>query len=378
MGVKLRERKAGWYVLTDWKGKRKSKFFGKKKALAKEFAVKLDAKLKLGIAGIAAKGMPFEEYADRWLERIQQTRKHSTHEDYSKLVTRDLKPAFAGIDLEQITRERVKRLAFDGLKKGQSPKTVLNVVRCLSCLLSHALEDGIIQTHPALKPGKFLPRISKRKDINPLTREEVEILLETARRAPQYHALFLCAVRAGLRQGELIALQWGDLDFRNRFILVQRNYSRGKICAPKNGETRRVDMSLELCTTLHKLFTERNLEAGYNNTDPIEWVFYNTKGGLLHPNNLRKRVFFPLLRKAGLRRIRFHDLRHTFASLLLQNNESATYVKEQMGHSSIAVTVDLYGHLIPGGNRRAVDRLDEKSATQAQHSETPSHDKLLK
>ena len=76
-------------------------------------------------------------------------------------------------------------------------------------------------------------------------------------------------------------------------------------------------------------------------------------------DNLRHRVFYKLLGKAGLRRIRFHDLRHTFASLLLQQGESATYVKEQMGHSSIQITVDIYGHLIPGANRQAVDRLDD-------------------
>jgi integrase len=80
-------------------------------------------------------------------------------------------------------------------------------------------------------------------------------------------------------------------------------------------------------------------------------------GTQLDPSNLRK-VFNRLLTDAKLRRVRFHDLRHSFASLLLQNGESLTYVKEQMGHSSINVTVDIYGHLVPGGNRAAVDKLD--------------------
>jgi len=88
-------------------------------------------------------------------------------------------------------------------------------------------------------------------------------------------------------------------------------------------------------------------------------VFCSETGDLLDPDNIRHRAFVPLLKVSGLRQIRFHDLRHTFASLLLQQGESPVYVKEQMGHSSIAITVDLYGHLIPGGNRQAVDRLDE-------------------
>ena len=82
----------------------------------------------------------------------------------------------------------------------------------------------------------------------------------------------------------------------------------------------------------------------------------------LEPPNLRK-ALNRILVDAGLRRVRFHDLRHTFASLLLQNGESLTYVKDQMGHSSIQVTVDIYGHLVPGGNRAAVDKLDVEVAS---------------
>ena len=92
------------------------------------------------------------------------------------------------------------------------------------------------------------------------------------------------------------------------------------------------------------------------------WVFCSETGGLLDPDNLRKRVFYKILKTAGLRQIRFHDLRHTFASLLLQQGESPVYVKDQMGHSSIQITIDVYGHLIPGGNKQAVDRLGEPVA----------------
>ncbi len=145
-----------------------------------------------------------------------------------------------------------------------------------------------------------------------------------------------------------------------RFIEVQRNYTHWKVTTPKSGESRRVDMSRELTQTLKDLQTERQLEAAANGWAEIPlWVFCSETGGLLHPHNLRDRVFYRLLKAAGLRQVRFHDLRHTFASLLLQQGESPVYVKEQMGHSSIQVTVDLYGQLIPGGNKQAVDRLDE-------------------
>ena len=103
----------------------------------------------------------------------------------------------------------------------------------------------------------------------------------------------------------------------------------------------------------------QELEAlGKDRTKP-EWVFCTKIGTRLDPDNVRSQVFYKLLLKTGIRRLRIHDLRHTFATRLLMNGESPAYVKEQMGHSSIQVTVDLYCHWIPGSNRHAVDRLDE-------------------
>jgi integrase len=160
--------------------------------------------------------------------------------------------------------------------------------------------------------------------------------------------------------GNCSACNGGDCDFQGRYLHIQRNYTHWKITTPKSGHSRRVDMSRELCQALKDLHLEGQIEAAARKWKTVpEWVFCNETGGLLHPHNMRDRVFYGLLIKAKLRKVRFHDLRHTFASLLLQNGESPVYVKEQMGHSSIQVTVDLYGHLIPGGNKQAVDRLDE-------------------
>ena len=378
MGVKLRERPGkGWYVLIDWKGKRKAKAFGKNKALAKDFAEKLEAKLKLGTIGIESKtGVKFEDYAKTWLERIKHTRKYSTYFGYQKMLERDLLPVLKGFDLTDITREKVKSLAYASLGKGHSSKTVQNLLRGLSSLLGHAVEDGLLTVNPALKPGKFLPQVSKRRSVNPFTRKEAATFLEGVQsHAPRYNSFFLCAVRTGMRLGELIALQWGDIDFHGRFIEVQRNCALGRIGTPKSGESRRVDMSLELAQSLKNLQTERQLEATVNGWEETPaWVFCNEVGNHLDPDNVRKRVFYEVLKKAGIRHLRFHDLRHTFASLLLQQGESPVYVKEQMGHSSIQVTVDLYGHLIRGGNIQAVDRLDgagEKSPENGQSATQP-------
>ena len=200
---------------------------------------------------------------------------------------------------------------------------------------------------------------------------------------PEYRTLFLLAVRAGLRRGELVALQWGDIEFganendSNRYILVQHNYVRRRHTSTKSKKTRRVDMSRELRRALIELRNARLLSAPLQRKDALssEWVFHSPDGNILDPDNLYHRYFVPVLAKSGIRKIRLHDLRHTFGSLLIQNGASIVYVKDQMGHSSIQITVDTYGHLIPGANVSYVDRLDGKLAenepTYRQPTATP-------
>ncbi len=126
-------------------------------------------------------------------------------------------------------------------------------------------------------------------------------------------------------------------------------------------------MSAQLTETLRVLLTTRKSEALRTGRGQVpEWVFCSEDGGPLDGDNLRHRVFYRVLAKAGLRRIRFHDLRHTFASLLIQNGESLAYVRDQLGHASIQLTVDTYGHLVPGANRQAVDRLDDTPPSKPQ------------
>jgi integrase len=162
----------------------------------------------------------------------------------------------------------------------------------------------------------------------------------------------------------VVAFQWSALDFHGRFIEVKRSWAKGKLTTPKNSQHRRVDMSRMFAETLASLQVTRKkqtLQQGWKELP--SWVFISQIGTMLNPDNFRHRVWGKLLTKAGLRHIRVHDLRHTFASLLIQQCESLAYVKEQMGHHSIRITVNTYGHLVPGGNKAAVDRLDEPSVT---------------
>ena len=184
-------------------------------------------------------------------------------------------------------------------------------------------------------------------------------MLETAAaRFPIFYPFLLAALRTGMRLGELLALEWRDLDFDTRVIHVRRARVAGRMTTTKNKTRRRVDMSLKLAEELRRLRTARKREALKAGSPLAETVFLTAAGEPVDGDNFRRRVFQPLLVAAKVPVVRIHDLRHTFASLLIQNGESLAYVRDQLGHSSIQVTVDIYGHLVPGANRAAVDRLD--------------------
>lgn len=160
-----------------------------------------------------------------------------------------------------------------------------------------------------------------------------------------------------MRLGELLGLKWGDIDWNQKFIRVERSYKRGLFDKTKTGKARRVDMSDQLAESLKALLTRRKKEAFKDGLgEPVPYIFHKDKKPM-EQNHIR-RVFKRVLVKAGIREMRLHDIRHTFASLLLSKGESPVYVKEQLGHSSIKMTVDVYGHLIPGSNRGAVNQLD--------------------
>jgi len=169
-----------------------------------------------------------------------------------------------------------------------------------------------------------------------------------------------------MRVGEALALRWGDIQFgkdeddNNRFIYVRRNWVEGQFGKPKSGKERRVDLSRQLRVLLTERRDDRMLNAYLSGKNSIadELVFPSDAGTPLDGRNVYNRYFLPAIEATGLRHFRIHDLRHTYASLLIQAGASLAYVRDQLGHSSIQVTVDLYGHLVPSANISWVDGLD--------------------
>jgi integrase len=366
MGVTVRQKVKGrgqpWWVFIAHNGKRKSIKVGARDA-ADNLKARIEEKLKAGELRIADEKtvLTFGEYARKWLDgHVETSLKFTTGKSYEYIMRVHL-GSLMDRPLDQITRPELRDLIYEKLKSGLAPKTVLNVKAVVSSLLNHAFEDGLILGNPAARLGRFIKRKDPKAEINPLTRDEARAFIEAVEEhSPRYYPFFLCALRTGMRLGELLALQWGDIDFLGGFIEVRRSFTHGHYTTPKNGKSRRVDMSPQLAETFKELRTARKREALANGRGEVtDLVFVNETGKLISESNLRNRVFFKALAKAGLRRIRIHDLRHGFASLLLQQGESLAYVKEQMGHSSIQITVDTYGHLVPGSNRQAVAKLDD-------------------
>jgi integrase len=366
MGVTVKQKDKGkgkpWTVFICHQGKRRSIRVGDK-AAAEAVASRIREQLKAGVLDLAPKKkiITFGEYARKWLEGYGETHlKYSTQKGYCGILRRHLK-LLDDRPIDQIVRPELKELIYAKLKEGLAPASVAHIRAFMSAVFSHAVEDDIIPANPIARLGRLIKRKDRKSDVNALTRDEASALLEALNEHyPRHQPFFLCALRTGMRLGELLALEWGDIDFSGGFIEVRRAYVLGHITTPKNGKNRRVDMSRQLAETLQRLLVARKKEALAKGWSEVpERVFVNEVGGVLDHGNLRQRVYWPALAKAGLRRIRIHDLRHTFASLLLQNGESIVYVKDQLGHHSIQITVDIYGHLVPGANRQAVDRLDD-------------------
>jgi integrase len=379
MGVKVREWKKGqWWILIDHKGKRKSVKVGSKEA-AKAAARKIEEALTTGKLNLdppkPPKSLLFTEYAEKWFAgHVSINLKPSTQHWARLMLDKVLLPEFGAMPIDKITRDDVKTFAYRMLEEGRvrekkdahvgnkktlSRSSVMGMARALSAIFNHAIEDGIITSNPAQRPSRYIRTGDRREKIDFLTPEEGRILLEAAKaHRARHYPILATALYTGARQGELLSLQWGDIDWHGKFIEIRRANWRGIISTPKSGKGRRVDLADHLAGILTEHRRVLTAEALKTGRPMSEWVFPSEEGTALDAANLRK-IFLSCLKKAGLRAIRFHDLRHTFASWLIANGESLAYVKEQMGHHSIQITVDTYGHLIPGANRQAVNRLAE-------------------
>jgi len=272
------------------------------------------------------------------------------------------------IPLSQVQPQHIQqyyaRALSDGRTDGKgalSSRSVLHIHRVLFQALNYAVRQGLLIRNPAQLVDPPRAKKSKMKTLIP---QEVSMLLNVAQDT-HYYPIIHTAVKTGLRQAELLGLRWRDLDLDLVSLSVtQVLYKRRGICQfkePKSEHSRRrLGLSPSLALFLREYRTERETECLLLGKllSEDDLVFGNVNGTPIDPGTLTHN-FARIARRAGLPGTRFHDLRHTFASLMLLAGIHPKIVSEALGHSSVAFILDVYSHLVPGLQEAAGKRLDE-------------------
>jgi len=362
-GSITRRKSGGWMAqFTGYtaKGRKRKTLYGKTR---QEVAAKLAKALSDREGGLVydAEGLKLGEYLGRWLEdSVKGTVRNTTYERYEQISRARIVPMLGGVKLKALSPTHVRGLYKEKLSS-LSPRTVQYIHVTLHKALKQAVSDGLIPRNAteAVKP----PQV-RREEIRPLTPEQVKMLLEAAS-GDRLEALYVLAVHTGLRQGELLGLKWDDIDLETGTLQVRRALTTAKggprLAAPKTkGSRRRVSLTGSAAQAL-KSHLERQLEeidrAG-SLWQENGLVFASETGAPLDRRDLTSRRFKPLLKRAGLPHFRFHDLRHTCATLLLTQNVNPKVVSEMLGHSSIAITLDTYSHVLPNMQDSAAHALE--------------------
>lgn len=308
----------------------------------------------------------FDELVEAYFRaHVQVNVRATTLRDYQNRRNRHLLPYFTGVKIRAITREMIEAFISNALEKkdtkgGKSDgrRRINKCLTLLSNMFKFAVEHRWMSHNPASSVKKLKentgPRNEDLVEDNILQPEEIRRLLAVFDPSKErWRMIVLTAALTGLRQGELLGLQWGDIDWSRKQIYVRRQFVEGKFYDPKTKYSKRkVDIPEILISALKKWRLQ---------CPPGEYdlVFPNGAGNPENHRNLLSREFYPALRRARLRKIRFHDLRHTFASLLIANGEHPKYIQTQLGHSSIKITMDVYGHLMHESHPEATDKLSQ-------------------
>lgn len=296
--------------------------------------------------------MTMDEYLGRWLKgSVRGSMRKSAYDRDAYLVTNHIKPALGRIKLKKLSPAHVQGFYCDRLDAGLSPSTVHKIHAILHKALAQAVKWHMVPRNvtEATDPPKPAP-----KEMRPLSTEEVHKLLEAAR-CDRLEALYVLAITTGMRQGELLALRWQDVDLENTTLSVRRTLTRDggrfTIGEPKTKKSRRsIRLTTQAAQTLREHLSRqlRDIEMLGDRYEDRGLVFTTDTGAPIIPSNLRRRSFAPLLKRAKLPRVRFHDLRHTCATLLLAKGVHPKFVQELLGHATIAITLDTYSHVMPG------------------------------
>jgi integrase len=286
------------------------------------------------LPGLVKTGVGFAEAAEEFMRYLEfdRLRKPSTLRGYRAIIRGVLLPAFGGLAVEEITTEMVEAWLAGYTAR---PSTRRKALAVLHGIFKRAKKVYKLPINPAAEVER--PPVRPSGDIEVYSHEEVLTLVRAAQ-SEQDGVLFLTAAFTGLRRGELLALRWRDVDFRAHAIRVRASYAAGVVTTPKSGKVRTVPMAPEVARALVGL---REREEWLAEDD---LVFVGRFGGFLEGQKLRRRYRQAQI-AAGLRRLRFHDLRHTFGTTVIAKADIRR-VQEWMGHADIQTTMK-YLHYMP-------------------------------
>lgn len=340
------------------RGKRKE-FLSHGRAAA---AAKLASALNDRNSGVpvVSNNQSIPQFLDAWLASIKTSVRPRTYESYD-LNVRRLKPLLGKGKLSSLTAAKIEKAYGDLLGLGLSRRSVEQVHTVLHNALKKAMKWGLLGRNPA--DAVSVPR-PERAPMKTLSEEQVQELFLTTE-DNRLHALWVLLPTTGLRLGEALGLQWQDVDLQNQVITVQRAMQRQReagivLVEPKTRTSRRnvhpPAGTAEALSAHRKRQLEERLLAG-NDWKNMDLVFCRWDGGPLEPSGVAQR-FHRLLKKAGLPDIRVHDLRHTAATLHLAKGTHPKIVQEMLGHSTIALTLNVYSHVTPGLHAEAAKKMD--------------------
>ena len=302
------------------------------------------------------------QWMDVWYENYAKIKvRPSSHQTYKGYIENHIKPNIGDIPLEKLTtldlqrlyktllaNGRVDRLESKGQPKGLSPKTVRNIHQILSSALKLAQEQRIILTNPA--EGCALPKV-EHGEMKTLPVEQLQSFLREAKDSGVFELYYL-ELATGLRRGELLGLKWEDIDLEHGDLRVRRQIARinGKVVeAPL--KTKNAYRTLPLAEDTISILNEQKKKVGSS-----PWVFPSATGGPISPDSVLH-MLHRVLKRAGLPQVRFHDLRHTFATLALQNGVDIKTVSGMLGHFSAGFTLDTYAHVTTSAQKAAANTM---------------------
>ncbi|WML56675.1 site-specific integrase [Neobacillus sp. PS2-9] len=367
-GYPKQDKKTGKWIFVIETGKDSN---GKRTRIKRSFNTKKEAKIAMAEALLEVKNnrnkpnnvqISVGEYLSYWLENYAKTNtKPKTYAEYEKIVRAHLKPSLGHIELQELKSTQLQNYYKEKLNV-LSAQSVTHHHRVLSKALNDAIDWEFIEKNVAR--GAKPPKPSKR-EMNTYSVEQLNFLLKTAKeRTPVFYPIMYAAAHTGMRKSELIGLTWKNVDFHTQRLYIRQTITEANgqyffNSIPKNEKPRGIKLTAELAKLLGSLKEEHEkqkkiLGDGFN---PHNLVFCNSKGNIMAPSEI-SRALKRAIKAANLPDIRFHDLRHSHATILLQANVHPKIVSARLGHSKISVTMDTYSHLTDSIEGIAVDTLD--------------------